>query len=343
MNIKRKIPYIVLFVFATSLLLLSASHISEDVAVWMNFRVCSRVRGFLANLTSKIQISLFEVLVLISPLLLFLTVRYVCRNEKQVRMRFFRVLSFLTLLPSLYILTLGIPYKAPLLFSEYNKIPNADDVFYTAKILCDEVNKNAREIEALPTLRQISSLLSTSYKAVSGKYEVRVESLPTPKPLITSRAMSYIGTLAFYSFPTGEVNINVDIPSYMIPFTVAHELAHCVGVASEGEASFLAYLVSSESENPYIRYSASLSVLELILSDVKRIDKDEYLKIYDELPARALSDIADYRKYSEKYYGSFTYRASEKINSMHLEVSDRMGKASYSALSRYVTNYIISA
>lgn len=60
-----------------------------------------------------------------------------------------------------------------------------------------------------------------------------------PKKILTSKLLSYTHFTGFYFPLTGEANINSDAPDCFIPFTIAHEMAHQRGVASEDEANFV--------------------------------------------------------------------------------------------------------
>ena len=81
------------------------------------------------------------------------------------------------------------------------------------------------------------------------------------KPIIFSQMLSRLGIYGFYSFLTGEVNINTEIPQVTVPSCIAHEYAHSQGFSREGEAEFLAYLVCRESDSDLIKYSGNISAL----------------------------------------------------------------------------------
>ena len=72
----------------------------------------------------------------------------------------------------------------------------------------------------------------------------------TPKRMFFSKVMSAMNFTGVYFAFTGESNINVDAPACLIPSTIAHELAHQRGIASEQECNFLAVLASTTSGNP---------------------------------------------------------------------------------------------
>jgi hypothetical protein len=69
-----------------------------------------------------------------------------------------------------------------------------------------------------------------------------------------------LGYLAFYQPITSEAIIRADLPILLQPFTVAHEIAHQLGYASETEANFVAYLVCAESKDAVLNYSMQLQM-----------------------------------------------------------------------------------
>ncbi len=73
---------------------------------------------------------------------------------------------------------------------------------------------------------------------------------PGVKPMAFSRLMSMMDFTGFYCAWTGESNVNVDSPACLLPSTVAHELAHQRGIASEQECNFLGVLASVTSGLP---------------------------------------------------------------------------------------------
>ena len=80
-----------------------------------------------------------------------------------------------------------------------------------------------------------------------------------PKAMRFSRVMSAMGFTGFYFPFTGECNVNVDFPAATLPTTVAHELSHRRGIASEQECNFLAVLASLRCGDAAYRYAGALS------------------------------------------------------------------------------------
>lgn len=338
MRLKNVSARISLCILAVSLILLA---LSDNIRIGraLNRTLCAALRRFLSLFSSVFSFSVFEVGVILSPLIVFLLVRYVVGDSGKLKTRLIRVLSILSLLPTLYILTLGIPYRTAVIGGK-GDVVESERVFSAAEVIFKNLTDTG-EPKVPPTLDEIRTELSESYYEISHAYGLTFYNLPKPKPIALSKIMSSLGIYALYSFPTGEVNINTEIPDYLVPFTVAHEYAHSLGVAGEAEANFLAYLACRASKNSYIRYSGELSMLEYFLADILKSDKEMYTKIYKNLSSQALFDLEQHREYAAKCRTRKLYVISEKMNSLHLEIWDKNGAYAYSSVVEYVTSYLL--
>lgn len=69
------------------------------------------------------------------------------------------------------------------------------------------------------------------------------------------RMGNFLGFLGYYNPFTGEAQLNLTMPRFLIPFVTCHEIAHQLGYASESEANFVAYLAAVRSPDTLFRYS----------------------------------------------------------------------------------------
>ena len=149
-----------------------------------------------------------------------------------------------------------------------------------------------------------------------------------------SELMSYTHITGIYSYFTGEANINISFPDYTIPFTAAHELAHQRGIAKEDEANFVAFIVCMESDDPYIKYSAYLSVLEYVTNayytaDTSK-DKTDYIELRQALDIRVRYEQKAYNEFFEKYRDNIAADLSGATNDIYLQSPGvSAGSASY--------------
>ena len=79
-----------------------------------------------------------------------------------------------------------------------------------------------------------------------------------PKGVRFSTALSAMDFTGFYFPLPGEANLNIDSPACYLPSTIAHEMAHQRGIASEQECNFIAIAASTTAQSPAYRYSGWL-------------------------------------------------------------------------------------
>lgn len=130
------------------------------------------------------------------------------------------------------------------------------------------------------------------------------------KPMFFSRLMSWMDFTGFYCAYTGESNVNIDSPACLLPSTVAHELAHQRGVASEQECNFLAVLASTTSGNPAYVYSGWLMGYIYLCNALYSQDPDTYWTIRTALPETVQADLA----YNNAYWAQFRDSAAQKVS-----------------------------
>ena len=93
--------------------------------------------------------------------------------------------------------------------------------------------------------------------------------------MISGTIGSYSGFLGYYNPFTGEAQVNITAPHFVIPFTACHEMAHQLGYGSESEASFIGYLITKYNNKP------ELIILYFDLFELCRIQN-----FFKEIPLR---------------------------------------------------------
>ncbi|MFY7651820.1 MAG: DUF3810 domain-containing protein [Chitinophagaceae bacterium] len=76
------------------------------------------------------------------------------------------------------------------------------------------------------------------------------------KPSLLTYWVSNSGYAGYFNPFTGEAQLNTDLPSFLLPYTACHEIAHQLGFASESEASFIGFLVAENQQNTLMKYAA---------------------------------------------------------------------------------------
>lgn len=87
------------------------------------------------------------------------------------------------------------------------------------------------------------------------------EGCVTPsKASLFGNLLAYTGIEGYFNPFTGEAQINAQMPGFMQPFVIAHELAHQTGIAAEDDANLQAYIQCVQSGDSLLRYSAYLNI-----------------------------------------------------------------------------------
>ena len=150
-----------------------------------------------------------------------------------------------------------------------------------------------------------------------------------PKPVLASELMSYanIGGM-FFPF-TMESNINVDNPFFMVPWTMAHELAHQCGFMREDEANFIGYLACKDATDPLTRYSGYSLAYDYSIGALARVDRERAAGIADTLSEAVKADRRARSEYLKRFEGPVA-EASNAANNAYLKANQQQdGTRSY--------------
>ena len=125
--------------------------------------------------------------------------------------------------------------------------------------LIEELNKTKAVISLdkpiEPSFEQVVANVQQAYQALATEHPRFNLQHQSVKKAIFPSLGDYIGFLAFYQPITGEAILRSDLPILTQPYTIAHEMAHQLGYASETEANFIAFVLASEANDPYLKYS----------------------------------------------------------------------------------------
>ncbi|MBO5682698.1 MAG: DUF3810 domain-containing protein [Clostridia bacterium] len=325
-------------------LLFVAFMISEPFADFFNRYISSVFRAVFAWITNFIPFSLAEMILLLSPVIVVFMVRYAskkyCDSWRDAMVFCGAIASVLAIFFSSFTLSFAAAYRGSRLDKKLGierREVSAEELYETALILTDEVNAAAKGVyfeadgsSLMPYgYGEMNDKLIDAYNRACDKYSFVQRLDSRVKPVMLSGLMSYTHITGVYTFFTGEANLNVKFPDYTLPFTAAHELSHQRGVAREDEANFMAFLVSIESEDAYIRYSAYLNLYEYVMNALYSADRELYYDVYSRLSISVRAEQAAYARFYEKYRDSVASDVSEAVNNTFLTMQGTEGTRSY--------------
>lgn len=336
---------IALGIFAVSIVILFISSLFPAFADFFNRYISSSIRFVLSKITGILPFSLGETLFLSIPLIftVLMTVYFKCFSKDDFKATKFLVIlvSCLSLMFSTHMLSFGIAYNCTSLDKRLGmeaRPVTAEELHSTAEILHTELQSLAKDIDyesngasVMPySYKELNSKLNSAYAKACEKYTFIPKLRSNVKVIAVSPLMTYTHISGIYTYYTGEANVNFNYPDYTAPYTMAHEMAHQRGVAAEDEANFVAFLVCMESKDPYIRYSAYLSMYEYVISAYYESDPSGYMAMLGTHDLRIRREMMAFSDFFSKYRDSTASKVSNTINDTYLKASgEREGSKSY--------------
>ena len=342
-----------LAIFTVSLLVYVACIRSSPTADFVNATVSSVIRRALADATRFLPFSLFELLIILAPVILSMLVFLLVRRgtDRVHRVRgVMAVVGAVSLIFTSYIYTLGIGYHTTPLDErigiEADSDISADELLLTVNAVLDEINAIAPTLTPVDgqtrlsySTDELSAQLVEAYGAMIERYPILTPFDSRVKPVRFSTVMSDLRIMGIYSFFTGEANVNVEYPDYCLVFTSAHEMAHQRGISRENEANFVAFLVAISSDDEYIRYAGYLNLYEYLVSALYSLDHDLYYSVHSRLHATARADIRASSAVYNEHKDSVLGRINERLNDAYLKANGTEGVVSYGYVVRLAVAY----
>ena len=163
-----------------------------------------------------------------------------------------------------------------------------------------------------------------------------------PKPIHFSCIMSYLDFTGFFFPMTGEANLNMDSPVFLLPSTSQHEIAHQRGVAMEQECNFVAVLSCLESEYADFRYAGAALAYIYLGNALAGADYEAYTEIYYSLSDTVRADFKAQSAYWDEFRDSAAQKASNTVYDSFLKSNGQeLGMQSYGACVNLLVHYYI--
>lgn len=183
---------------------------------------------------------------------------------------------------------------------------NEQTVYDAAAFFVDRLNESSAKAErdaegnavSPHTFEETARLLNAQFASLGSDYfssrTVR------PKAVALSVPMSYLGITGIYFPFYAESNVNVNIPAYEIPSTMAHEMAHARGVSREGDANVVSYVLCVLAEDDFLNYSGLMPVTARLLNS---LPEEQFDELYARLDPAVKREYANASAHYDRYEG----------------------------------------
>lgn len=222
-----------------------------------------------------------------------------------------KFLNIILVLSISFKLLWGLNYSRPSITQQLN-ISNQK---YTVKELVLLGNYFIEKLNALQprttpklsyTIDELKEKAVIDYQRMAEKNLFFSYRAPAVKSVLNSWMVSKIGIEGYYNPLSGEANLNMKLPAWVLPFVTCHEISHQMGVAREDEANLVAYLVGINSKDVNFLYSVNYNMLRYILLEVRIKSPEDYAVMLNKIDPKVLTNFKAENEFWAKYNGDMS-------------------------------------
>ena len=137
-------------------------------------------------------------------------------------------------------------------------------------LLSEERRVKSEEQESEEWKRRVSDAIQNVYEKMGRKEGINPSFNPHPhvKTMVFTPLSSMAGVTGSMAPFFCEFTLNGDIRPHDYPAIYAHEYAHFLGIANEGEANFYSYIVCTSSTDKAVKFSGYYHIFFHVLRNV---------------------------------------------------------------------------
>lgn len=192
---------------------------------------------------------------------------------------------------------------------------------------------------------ELAGIAGSSYAALGERYEIfRGPRLPVKALLVWGEPLLYSGHTGIFWAPTGESAVPLNCADADRPFTMCHEAAHRLAIASEEEANFAAFLACAASDDVRFIYSGYYHAFGYCFDALYAESPERAQELLDEIAVSDLyegavlvfSDRAATRAHYDAYEGPFEEVGTAVNDSYLRSFGEESGIKSYGLVVDYL-------
>lgn len=159
------------------------------------------------------------------------------------------------------------------------------------------------------------------------------------KSSIYSVPLTFMGYGGYLNPFTNEAQVNGVTPKFRLPTVSCHEVGHQLGYSAEGATNFIGYLVTSQSNDTYFKYSAYNHALGYCLTDLFHKDEEKYNEIVATINMGVKENFNELREFWVKYENPLEPVFKSVFNTFLKANNQKEGIKSYNAVVGLIINY----
>jgi len=267
---------------------------------WYMQHIYPAVATVLSALSGLFPFSIYDLFVIAAILYPIKLILFVIIRRTSFKKLLYSLVRFVTILVAWFYFAWGIAYFREDFYGKNNLKETPFDTknlrkFVTRFIV--DANEAYVDFDIMDRA-DVRQEIERSYHALHGKLDIDYPNgKRRAKPMLFEPLYSKMGVSGYFGPFFNEIHVNNYSLSTTYPFTLAHEMAHQFGIATESEANLYAFVVCMQSEEARIRYSAYLSTLLYLVNDAAEFLPDEVDSLTSAIRPEIIADLRRNREH----------------------------------------------
>ena len=235
--------------------------------------------------------------------------------------------------------------------SQYNLYELVEATTYyrdRANVLAEQMDRDAEGNLIFDDFDTLAEKAGKGFQVLTYEHSYPVfagSTLPVKK-LGWADMYTSMGITGFTCGITGEAAVNPQIPPIALPFTMSHEMAHRMCIATERDANFSAFLAGSVHPDVQFEYSAYFMAYRYCynaLTAVNTLDSANAVQeIVTGISPKLQNDLVRYDTFFSSHRDASATKLADNVNDTYLKISgDEAGVLSYGQVCDLLVNWHI--
>ena len=326
-------------------------------SLYYTFMVYPHIASFLSHISGIFPFAIGDLFIAgsIAWVILYPIYQLAFRRKASKKAVFGRVAEYLLWVYAWFYLAWGLNYSQPNIFMRLLMMPaqvSKEEFRNFANRYIDSLNYLSEHTHISKGQNMNRLKTQTRNAVLKGYNELNTRKTwmginrpfnqqPTVKTMVFSPLSSMAGVTGSMGPFFCEFTLNGDVLPHEYPATYAHEFAHFLGVANEGEANFYSYLVCTASTDKAVQFSGYYQIFYHVLANIFNILGE---KEGTALIKRIRPEIINLAKSDRKYWLSKRCKALDAtqdfIFDLYLRGNNvKEGRKSYSGVVALVLSW----
>lgn len=196
------------------------------------------------------------------------------------------------------------------------------------------VHRSVIPVDTLPVVSflEVEQISKHAYESLAKASPELAWRVPSLKRSLLAELGDWVGYTGYYNPFTGEAQVRTELPDILLPYIACHEVAHQLGYAREGEASYVGWLAAEAQDDARLKYSAALDLYDQVQQELWRMyalqgDSAGLRRQINENSKRLDTAVKRDRKSIRQFFRLRTHTVTPAFNELYAQYLRMNGQA----------------